>query len=501
MKRLYPLLCVVAAIIAWSAAAVVAAADIDAELAAVLRRAGFTGAIEATLTTRLGRPVDPRLANLGRLLFFDKIGALRSDNACAGCHSPTAGFGDTQSIAIGIQNNNIVGHNRTGPRNQRRTPTVVNTAFFPNLMWNGRFFAPSDDPFDNSRGFVFPLPEGETAFPPYDPAISTLLAAQGHIPPTELVEVAGFAGTTGTIGPEFDQFDDGIGETVPAPDASGFRNEPIRQALLARLNGSAAYRALFGEVFPAVQAGAPIDFSMFGRAIAEFEFTLVLATAPVDRFARGEHTAMTIKEKKGALLFFGSAGCVQCHAVSGRANEMFSDFEMHVVAVPQIAPHFGAGAGNVIFDGPGRDEDFGLEQITGDPADRYKFRTSPLRNAGVQPTFFHNGAFTRLEDAIRHHLNVADSAREYQAAAAGVDRDLRDRLGPVEPMLARVAPRLASPRFMRGDDFENLVAFVRTGLLDPRALPRHLCAMAPESFPSGLPPLQFQQCPAIPGAR
>ena len=182
------------------------------------------------------------------------------------------------------------------------------------------------------------------------------------------------------------------------------------------------------------------------------------------------------------MLFLGSAGCVQCHAVSGRANEMFSDFEMHVV-------------------GPGRDEDFGLEQITGDPADRYKFRTSPLRNAGVQPTFFHNGAFTRLEDAIRHRLTVADSAREYQAAAAGVDRDLRDRLGPVEPMLARVAPRLASPQFMRGDDFENLVAFVRTGLLDPRALPRHLCAMAPESLPSGLPPLQFQQCPAIPGAR
>lgn len=501
MKRLHALsalpVCIAASVIAWSAAAVVAAADIDAELAAVLRRAGFTGAIESTLTTRLGRPLDPRLANLGRLLFFDRIGALRGDNACAGCHSPTAGFGDTQSIAIGIQNNDIVGHNRRGPRNQRRTPTVVNSAFFPSLMWNGRFFAPSQDPFDNSRGFVFPLPEGETAFPPYDPTITTLLAAQGHIPPTELVEVAGFAGTAGTIGPEFDQFDDGVGEAVPAPDASGFRNEPIRQALLARLNASAAYRALFAEAFPAVRAGAPIDFSMFGRAIAEFEFTLVFATAPIDRFARGEHTAMTIKEKKGALLFFGSAGCVHCHAVSGRANEMFSDFEMHVVAVPQIAPRFGAGTGNVIFDGPGRDEDFGLEQVTGDPADRYKFRTSPLRNAGIQPTFFHNGAFTRLEDAIGHHLNVAESAREYQAAAAGVDRDLRDRLGPVEPMLARVAPRLASPLFMRGDDFENLVAFVRTGLLDPRALPRHLCAIAPESLPSGLPPLRFQQCPAV----
>jgi cytochrome c peroxidase len=30
-------------------------------------------------------------------------------------------------------------------------------------------------------------------------------------------------------------------------------------------------------------------------------------------------------------------------------------------------------------------------------------RTSPLRNVAVQPTFMHNGAFTGLEDAMRHH--------------------------------------------------------------------------------------------------
>ena len=472
--------------------------DLDAQLAALLNHAGFTGTVESTLEARLGRPIDTRLANLGRLLFFDKIGALRSDNACAGCHSPTHGFGDTQSIAIGIQNNNIVGHNRTGPRNQRRTPTVVNTAFFPNLMWNGRFFAPSDDPFDNSLGFVFPPPEGTTAFPPNDPIIRQLLAAQGELPPTELVEVAGFTGTAGTISPEFDQFDDGVGSNVPPPDASGFRNEPIRQALLVRLNQSAAYRVLFAEVFPEVAGGAPIDFSMFGRAIAEFEFTLVFANAPIDRFARGERTALTVEEKKGGVLFFGAAGCVQCHAVAGRSNEMFSDFEMHVVGVPQIAPLFGVGTGNVLFDGPGRDEDFGLEQITGNPGDRYKFRTSPLRNVGLQPAFFHNGSFTRLEDAIRHHLDVLTSARAYSPIAAGVDRDLTFRIGPIEPVLDRIDPLLSSPRFLKADDFRNLVAFVRQGLLDPRASRQNLCSMVPASLPSDTPPLRFQGCPQAP---
>ena len=77
---------------------------------------------------------------------------------------------------------------------------------------------------------------------------------------------------------------------------------------------------------------------MFGRAIAEFEFTLVFADAPIDRFARGDHAAMTPAEKRGALLFFGRAGCVQCHAVAGESNEMFSDFQTHVLGVPQIAP-------------------------------------------------------------------------------------------------------------------------------------------------------------------
>src|SRR3989449_7540999 len=128
-------------------------------------------------------------------------------------------------------------------------------------MWNGRFSSLSGDPFDNSQGFKFPLPEGTTRFPPNDPIVKHLLVAQAHIPPTELVEVAGFTGTRGTIGPRFDQFDDGAGGVVPPPDASGFRNEPIRQAVLGRLNTTPRYRQLFGALFPEVAAGAPIDFT------------------------------------------------------------------------------------------------------------------------------------------------------------------------------------------------------------------------------------------------
>jgi cytochrome c peroxidase len=43
---------------------------------------------------------------------------------------------------------------------------------------------------------------------------------------------------------------------------------------------------------------------MLARAIAEFEFTLVFADAPIDKFARGLKNAMTEDEKRGAVLFF-----------------------------------------------------------------------------------------------------------------------------------------------------------------------------------------------------
>ena len=470
---------------------------LDNEVRAVLKSAGFTGTIESQLERRLGRRMNRKLADLGRLLWFDKLGGLHSDNTCGGCHSPTNGFGDTESIAIGIQNNNKVGPNRTGPRNQRRTPTVSNTAFYPNLMWNGRFSAVSGDPFDNSQGYLFPEPEGSKRFPPSDPRFKHLLVAQAHIPPTELVEVAGFTGTRGTISPEFDQFDDGLGSTVPPPAANGFRNEPIRKEVLARLNSTPAYQNLFGKIFPTVAAGRPIDFVMFGQAIAEFEFTLVFANAPVDRFARGDDHAMTASQKRGLLIFFGKGGCVQCHDVAGQSNEMFSDFKMHVVAVPQIAPFFGVGKGNMIFDGPGKDEDFGLEQITGNLDDRYKFRSSPLRNVALQPAFFHNGAMGRLEDAIRHHLDVYESVRNYNPETAGIDRDLTHRMGPMEPVLQRVDPLLAGAIQLRQKEFDDLVAFVRDGLLDERARKENLCKLIPRSVPSGFSTMKFQSCDAL----
>jgi cytochrome c peroxidase len=462
-KRRALLATAVAAALAAALAAAVAshaggdARALDVRLAEQLRAVGFTGRVGATLTDRLGRPLDPRLAELGRLLWFDTITGLKGDNTCAGCHSPTNGFGDTQPIAIGIDNNGVVGAGRTGPRNQRRAPMVLNTAFVPRLMWNSRFESLSGDPFDNSRGFSFPPPEGTSlSSQPH------LLTAQAFLPPTERNEAAGF---------------DFVGD-----------NDAIRAEVLRRLGSVPEYRRLFGRVFPEVRDGAPLTFAMFAAAIAEFEFSLTFMNAPLDRYARGDGDALTDEEKRGALLFFGPAGCVSCHTVGGQSNELFSDFREHVLGVPQVVPR----VTNAVFAGPGANEDFGREDVTGDPADRYAFRTAPLRNVALQPAFMHDGAFTTLDAAIRHHLDAAASARAYDPERAGMPPDLRAPAGPIEPVLALLDPLVARPLRLTDEEVAQLVAFVGHGLLDPRARPERLHRLVPGVLPSGRPPLVFQ---------
>ena len=542
--------------------------DLNQQLRQILDANHFTGRVESTLEQRLGRRIDPAKAELGRLLFFDKFVGLHGDNSCAGCHSPMNGFGDSQSIAIGVENNDLVGPRRAGPRNQRRTPSVVNTAFYPKLMWNGRFSVVSEDPFDNSQGFIFPPPEGTTRFPAGDPDFKHLLQAQAHIPPTELSEAAGFTGICGDsvtssrfqtkssggarlvkklgdskinavfdssvtsavkvfVSPDqgmargepvidFCQFDvPAIGRTgvplpppvrVKRPDGGfdEFRNEPIRDVLAGRLNANESYRRQFHAAFPELGPNDPITFAMFGRAVAEFEFAMTFMNAPVDRFARGENAAMSDAQKRGALLFFGKASCVQCHAVAGRSNELFSDFQMHVAGIPQIAPKFGAGLGDVPFRNSRGEfsehgnQDFGLFDITEENRDIYKFRTSPLRNMAVQPAFFHNGAFTSLSEAMHHHLETIELGPQYDPVREGVADDLTHNTGPIAPVLRRLDPALSKLHPLSDQEFSDLLAFLREGLLDPRTRPDFLRRFIPASVPSQLPLQVFETTPPRP---
>lgn len=424
-------------------------AELDGSLGTLLAAHRVDGRIEEQLEVRLGRPVDDGLAEVGRLLFFDRVLSITEDNSCAGCHGPNVSFNDAVSISIGVDNNLVVGEGRQGPHNFRRAPSVLNAAFYPRLMWDGRFRSLSLDPFDNSRGFVFPEPEGTSLS-----RLDHLLAGQAFTPVASRVEMAGF---------------DFVGDA-----------DDIRSELARRVDEIPEYRARFAEIYPAIDAGEPIDYDRIAAALAEFQFTLVRADAPVDRYARGDTSALSPSQKRGGLLFFGlEAACFECHITEGYANQMFSDFKSHNLAVPQVAPV----TTNVDFDGPGQNEDFGFEHVSGDPVDRYKFRTQPLRNVAYQPSFMHNGAYLCLEDAVRHHTDVYTALENYSNTI--LPPSLRGRMGPVQPMLDQLHALSAEPRDLSDQDIDDLVAFMHA-LSDPDAHPDRLASLIPASVPSGL---------------
>jgi cytochrome c peroxidase len=65
---------------------------------------------------------------LGRHLFYDPALSIDGTIACATCHDPTKGFTDGKAVSTGIQS-------KTGTRS---APTVLNSAYYQALFWDGR---------------------------------------------------------------------------------------------------------------------------------------------------------------------------------------------------------------------------------------------------------------------------------------------------------------------------------------------------------------------------
>lgn len=83
----------------------------------------------------LGQPVYPAAnpytaekAKLGKLLFFDPRMSSSKQIACASCHDPELGWGDGRRVAYG--------HDRKNGK--RNAMTILNTAFYEKLFWDGR---------------------------------------------------------------------------------------------------------------------------------------------------------------------------------------------------------------------------------------------------------------------------------------------------------------------------------------------------------------------------
>ncbi len=73
-------------------------------------------------------PFNAAKRDLGKMLFFDPRLSVSGQIACASCHDPQLGWGDGKRLAFG--------HDRKlGGRNAM---TILNTAFYDKLFWDGR---------------------------------------------------------------------------------------------------------------------------------------------------------------------------------------------------------------------------------------------------------------------------------------------------------------------------------------------------------------------------
>lgn len=81
-----------------------------------------------TVVSPSDNPTTPTKVALGRKLFFDK--RLSADNSisCATCHDPNYGFADPHPVSVGVK----------GRQGERNSPTLLNVAFMPSLMWDGK---------------------------------------------------------------------------------------------------------------------------------------------------------------------------------------------------------------------------------------------------------------------------------------------------------------------------------------------------------------------------
>ena len=201
---------------------------------------------------------------------------------------------------------------------------------------------------------------------------------------------------------------------------------------------------------------------------------------PFDRYLRGDRKAMSSSAKRGMRLFFGRAGCSDCHS-----GAMLSDHAYHSIAMPPIGPGTGDG-----IDGH---DDVGRERVTGDAADRYRFRTPTLRNVALTMPYGHDGAYNDLETMVRHHLDAVGALTTYDRTQVLMpsrpDLDAVDFIVMDDP--SRVAAIAASneafppARALKDKDIANILDFLQQGLTDPRSV--DLRSVVPLTVPSGLP--------------
>ncbi len=414
---------------------------VDESLRAVLDDAAVTPVTKPT--------VDAPKVKLGQMLMFDKILSGNRNISCATCHHPAVGTGDGLSLSKG-QGGVGLAQSRSTPLGAdgqpilipRNAPDVFNRGDFDTMFWDGRVHRNDDGSFTTPAGEQLP------------PGLDSALAAQAMFPVTSREEMRGHVGENELA-------------DLPDDDLPG-----IWVGLMARLLAIEEYRDLFDAAYPGTVESV-LTFAHAANAIAAFEVDhWTLDDSPFDHYLRGDDSAMSSSSKRGALLFYGEAGCATCHS-----GPLLTDQEFHAVSVPQLGPGKGHGDDGL--------SDFGREAVSGDASDRYKFRTPSLRNVAATGPWMHDGAFTDLEATVRHMLDPITAASAYDQTQLAPEFRALYHAEQTPAIVAAIDSDELSAVTLTDEEVADLMAFLHA-LTSPSAASLPMVDI-PDRVPSGLP--------------
>lgn len=387
--------------------------------------------------------VRPALVRLGQALAFDPILSGNKNISCMTCHMPAYATGDGKSLSVGE------GGYGFGPRREhpngtfipRNAPAMFNMATMRHLFWDGRIAADVHGNVTTPAGDqVTPSMQRTFEFGP--------ISAIGMFPPTSRAEMRGQSGN----------------ELARIDDAD---NPAIWAGLMKRLGDIREYRQLFREAYPGTRF-EDMTFAHASNAIGGFIVAkLTFDDTPWDRFLAGDDRALTRRQLAGAQTFL-TLRCSVCHT-----GATLSDDDFHNVAMVQIGPGEGDG-----LDGH---DDFGRMRVTGLESDRYRFRTTPLRNVELTAPYGHDGAIMNLRDFITHYSESDLKLNSFDP------RQLEHRLRGTE--LPNTAAILAQRDTLLGgvvltDSLVDDLMSYMGALTDDAA--RHLGRLVPNRVPSRL---------------
>ena len=288
-----------------------------------------------------------------------------------------------------------------------------------------------------------------------------LLAAQATLPVHSRDEMRGVAG-------ERDAFGD-FNEVAPVAKHD---LEGTWRRLMDRLREIDAYRELFSEAYPDRDIDE-LEFPHVGNALAAFQIEhFSFSDSPWDRFLDGEDQALSSAQARGAQLFYGDAGCSNCHG-----GKLMTDQQLYNIAVPPMT------TGHYDFDnmdtGAALRSHAGFEQS-------FHFTTPPLRNVELTGPYMHNGAYETLEDVIRHKMDPVEGLWNFDSSH--LSPIFRAQVHTQEKELNRVEKFLSDEALnvpkLDDDEVDDLVAFLHS-LTSPSAT--DLTHLVPDTVPSELP--------------